>query len=154
MTAAIQERSDVPVSVGSPPQAGGYPTVLARRFACRPSSIGAARRAVEELGASLQQTVLADLRLLVSELVANSVEHGPRRDGRTIRLRVSIGEERVRAEVEDDGCGFIPMACLPPAEAPSGRGLYFVEELAAAWGVTSAGGTCVWFELDRERFEA
>ncbi len=154
MGAALQKRSDGQLHFGPRPRGTGSPTVLTRRFPSDPSSIRAARRAVDELSAWLQPVLLADLRLLVSELVANSVEHGPQRGGRTIRLRVSIGEERVRAEVEDDGCGFIPMASLPPAEAPSGRGLYFVEELAAAWGVTSADGTRVWFELDRERFEA
>lgn len=130
------------------------PTGLVRRFACDPASVGAARRAVDELGVWLQPALLADLRLLVSELVTNSVEHGPRHEGTTIRLGLSISNERVSAEVQDGGRGFIPKASCPPTDAMSGRGLYLVDQLSACWGVTRAEGTRVWFELDRECYAA
>ncbi len=151
MTADLHEHSD---PVGSQAQGCVSRAGLARRFSCDPSSIGAARRAVDELGGSLSPALLADLRLLVSELMANSVEHGPRREGRTIALGVSVSERRVRAEVQDGGRGFTPVASRPPAQAPSGRGLYVIDQLAASWGVSDADGTRVWFELDRERSEA
>ena len=134
-----------------PPRWGGAGSAasLARRFPRDPSSVGSARRAVDELADRLQPDLLADLRLLVSELMANSVEHGPRREGETIRLSVSISADRVRAEVRDGGPGFTPLASRPAVDAPSGRGLYFVDQLATSWGVTSVDGTCVWFELER-----
>ncbi len=77
-----------------------------RLLACDPESVGAARDAVDELSARLQPDLLADLRLLVSELVTNSVEHGPRKSGKPIGLRLSISNASVRAEVRDGGCGF------------------------------------------------
>ncbi len=148
MRADVHEQSDLKVPADSQPASTGCPTGLGRRFPCHPSSIGAARRAVDELGAWLQPSLLADLRLLVSELVANSVEHGPQPDGRTIWLEVSMSNERVRVEVQDGGRGFAPMASRPAVDAASGRGLYILDQLAACWGVTGTDGTCVWFELE------
>ena len=116
-----------------------------------PASVALARRAVDELAGELEPAVLADLRLLVSELMANSVEHGPRGPGEAIRLSVSVAPDRVRAEVRDGGRGFSPLIARPAADAPSGRGLYFVDQLATSWGVTSMDGTSVWFELERSR---
>ena len=128
------------------------PTSLARRFSADPSSIGAARRAVEEL-ACLEPTVLEDVRLIVSELVANSVEHSPQREGTPIGLTVSVSAPRVRVEVDDGGHGFTPAPSRPPVDAPSGRGLFVVDQLAASWGVTGEGGTHVWCELERNRLD-
>ncbi len=148
--ANVHEHPDPQLPVDPLPESIGCPTGLARSLPCHPSSIGSARRAVDELDGWLQPTLLADLRLLVSELVANSVEHGPRRDGRPIWLGLSISNERVRVEVQDGGRGFTPTASRPAVDAASGRGLYIVDQLAAGWGVTGADGTCVWFELDRD----
>lgn len=123
-------------------------TRLTRRFPSDPPSVGAARRAVEQL-AWLGPTVLEDLRLIVSELVANSVEHSPQRGGAPIGLTVSVSARRVRVEVDDGGHGFAPTSSCPPVDAPSGRGLFVVDQLAASWGVNGAGGTRVWCELER-----
>ena len=140
------ENPDSQIQYGS--RSGGTENAgtLARRFPPDASSVGSARRAIDELANLVEPAVLADLRLLVSELMANSVEHGP---GETIRLSVSISNDRVRAEVQDGGRGFTPAASRPAVDAPSGRGLYFVDHLASSWGVTSADGTRVWFELER-----
>ena len=127
-------------------------TILARHFPIDPSSIGAARRAVEEL-ACLGPAVLEDLRLIVSELVANSVEHSPQRGGTPIGLTVSVSTRRIRLEVDDGGHGFMPTPSRPPVDAPSGRGLFIVDQLAACWGVSGVGGTRVWCELERERLD-
>lgn len=145
----MSENPEPRIQCGS--RSGGIETggTLTRRFPRDPSSVGSARRAIDELADLVQPAVLADLRLLVSELMSNSVEHGPRREGETIRLSVSISNDRVRAEVQDGGRGFTPVASRPAVDAPSGRGLLFVDHLASSWGVTSADGTRVWFELDR-----
>ena len=132
------------------PGSPGPSVSLARRFPSDPSSIGAARRAVEEL-TLLGPAVIEDLRLLVSELVANSVEHSPQREGTPIGLTVSTLTRRVRVEVDDGGHGFAPTPSRPPVDAPSGRGLFLVDQLAASWGVSGPGGTRVWCELERER---
>jgi hypothetical protein len=57
----------------------------------------------------------------------------------------------VRVEVGDLGPGFDPGPRDLDRESPSGWGLYLVDQLADRWGVTRAGGTRVWFEIDRGR---
>lgn len=115
-----------------------------------PASVGAARRAIDEVSDGLQPDLLADLRLLVSELVANSVKHGPPGEGTPIALQLSISDESVRVEVHDGGNGFTPPPSPPGLDAPSGRGLQLVDQLADRWGVTGRYSTSVWVELDRE----
>ena len=130
----------------------GSSTFLARDFPTDHSSIGAARRAVEGL-ACLGPTALEDLGLLVRELVANSVEHSAQRGRAPIGLTVSVSTRRVRVEVDDGGHGFTPTPSRPPVDAPSGRGLFVVDQLAACWGVSGVGGTRGWCELERERLD-
>lgn len=112
-----------------------------------PASPAAARAAVDELSDTLPPDRLADLRLLVSELVANSVEHGPRDE--PIRLRISSSAQRVRAEVRDGGNGFIPPSAPPSSLSDGGRGLLLVDRMADSWGVGSGASTSVWVELSR-----
>ena len=87
------------------------------------------------------------VRLLVSELFTNAVKYGSRREG--ARVRLSVLEQNVRAEIGDNGRGFPRgKTTMPEADAESGRGLAFLEALANRWGVVHNGETCVWFELD------
>jgi anti-sigma regulatory factor (Ser/Thr protein kinase) len=102
----------------------------------------AARRAVEEFRDSLTQERLDSARLLISELVTNSVKHGG-----GDRVTVLIDPDlpgTLRCEVIDDGHGFVPRA--REQEAIGGWGLELVERLASSWGVRE-GSTHVWFEL-------
>jgi len=107
---------------------------------------GRARRAIEQLQGQLDDTTLQDLRLLISELVTNSVRHG---EGEGIRVVLDVrGARHVRCEVVDGGSGFTPRARTKPPTEPGGWGLTMVERLSAAWGVRE-GSTHVWFELRR-----
>jgi anti-sigma regulatory factor (Ser/Thr protein kinase) len=102
----------------------------------------AARRAVEELSPTLDGDTVSDVRLLVSELVTNSVRHG---GGETIALLIDADVPgKLRCEVIDDGHGFVPRA--RKADAIGGWGLNLVEQIASSWGVRE-GSTHVWFEL-------
>ncbi len=103
-----------------------------------------ARAALEPARAHLDADVHADLLLVVSELVTNSVKYGP---GRPIRVDVcTAGRRRVRGEVVDQGeSAEIVAAAAPPDDEPGGRGLRIVDQLAR-WGVRE-GSTHVWFEL-------
>ena len=96
--------------------------------------------------ASLGRERANDLRLLVSELVTNSVRHA---GTGTVRLRASLDEQRLKIEVHDDGRGVVPVHREPPAVASSGRGLRLVEWLADRWGTNADGDSYVWFELTR-----
>ena len=103
-----------------------------------------ARRALEGLRGDLDPALLPDMKLLVSELVSNSVKYGG--EG-PVRLDVSATPERVRAEITDQGGGFIPTARDDNLDKVGGWGLHLVEHLTDDWG-TYQGSTHVWFEID------
>jgi anti-sigma regulatory factor (Ser/Thr protein kinase) len=116
-----------------------------------PDSAAAARKALDEISDQLTPRRLEDARLLVSELVTNSIRHAGLSDGEVIRLVVVAGERALRIEVCDSGPGFELVEPVPDPSRPCGWGLYLVRELADRWGVERAPGARVWFELDRER---
>jgi anti-sigma regulatory factor (Ser/Thr protein kinase) len=115
-----------------------------------PYAVTAARLALADLESQLDPSVAFDVRLLVSELVTNSVQHASVAAEDSIVLEVSIGDESVRVTVRDDGPGFEPPASPPPKDADAGWGLFLVEQLADSWGVGD-GGKGVWFEIRRDR---
>jgi anti-sigma regulatory factor (Ser/Thr protein kinase) len=109
-----------------------------------------ARRALELLESRMSLPAYAELRLLVSELVANSVEHSGAHPDDLIGLEVHVRDERIRVEVSDPGAGFdLPFKPQQqPWEAEYGRGLLIVDALADDWGVEHGGErSTVWFEL-------
>ena len=103
-----------------------------------------ARRALDDFEGRLDPEVLPDVRLLVSELITNSVKYGG--DG-PVRLEVQAGEESVRAEIIDQGAGFTPKARDDDLDRVGGWGLHLTEHLTSRWG-TYKGSTHVWFEID------
>jgi anti-sigma regulatory factor (Ser/Thr protein kinase) len=115
-----------------------------------PAAPAAARRALVELAAPAQAR-REEVGLLVSELVTNSVKHGPAgRDG-FIDLLLGVSDGGLRVEVSDDGQGFRPAPIGPAGDLTSGWGLYLVDALADGWGVARGNPTRVWFELRWER---
>ncbi len=103
-----------------------------------------ARRALDDMVEGIDVAVLDDARLLVTELVSNSVRHGA---GEAVRLIVDTpAGGRLRCEVIDEGSGFLPVARTGGTEEAGGWGLHLVETLSVAWGVRE-GSTHVWFEL-------
>lgn len=119
------------------------------RFACDPASAGESRRAVDTLDEQLEDILLDDVRLLVSELVTNSVLHGPQAAGRPIRLRLAFSALAVQAAVRDAGAGFAAVPTEPTPHGESGRGLFLVDQVADRWGIVNEPGTLIWFEIDR-----
>src|SRR3954452_4709840 len=73
-----------------------------------PYAVTAARLALADLEAQLDASVAFDVRLLVSELVTNSVQHAAVNAEDSIVLIVSMNDEVVRVTVSDDGPGFEP----------------------------------------------
>lgn len=88
----------------------------------------------------------ADLLLVVSELVSNSVRHGP--DGGAIRLDLVAREDGVRVEVRDQGHPKRIAAREPQSAGlfAGGYGLRLVEKLSTSWGSAEAP-TRVWASL-------
>jgi anti-sigma regulatory factor (Ser/Thr protein kinase) len=105
-----------------------------------------ARRAVERFGAALAPEIVPDVKLLVSELITNSVKYGG--DGKVELIMRSESPEHIHVEVVDQGVGFVPTARDRPKTEPGGWGLHLVEALTRRWGVRE-GSTHVWFEIDR-----
>ena len=108
-----------------------------------------ARQALDRLGRELGGGTLETLKLLVSELVTNSVRHATPGEVHTAMLDVALSPNIVRVEVRDEGPGFTPEPRAADTDLGSRWGLVIVEELSERWGVDSDGRTRVWFELDR-----
>jgi anti-sigma regulatory factor (Ser/Thr protein kinase) len=112
-----------------------------------PNAAAKARRGLARLRGDLDAPLMETLRLLVTELVTNSVKYA-RAD--TVLLTVVVGNAVVLTEVTDAGPGFDPAKTGSPADDHTGWGLFLVERLAERWGVRKNGvGTKVWFELRR-----
>ena len=112
-----------------------------------PYAVTAARLALSDLDSHLDASVAFDVRLLVSELVTNSVKHARVSEEDSILLEVRVAGDTVRIEVRDSGPGFEPPAAAPPDDADAGWGLFLVEQLADEWGVEKER-QAVWFEID------
>jgi anti-sigma regulatory factor (Ser/Thr protein kinase) len=116
------------------------------RLSGGPEAAAKARRELSKLRGDLDPPLMETLRLLVTELVSNSVRHA---NSQTVVLRVLVGRSVVLTEVTDEGPGFDP-AGAPPPDSESGWGLFLVERLAHRWGVNRGPeATRVWFELQR-----
>jgi anti-sigma regulatory factor (Ser/Thr protein kinase) len=116
-----------------------------------PAAVGAARHAIEELAVQEELPRVEDLRLLVSELVTNSVLHGGAGPDAHVQLHVERPDHRIRVEVCDDGTGWseqMRSTSLDSDDPAGGWGLMLVGALADRWGVCAGERTCVWFELN------
>lgn len=111
-----------------------------------PTAPAAARRAVEGLADRIDESMVPDVKLLVSELVSNSVKYGG--DGQVTLQITTRGPRRLRVEVIDKGAGFVPLARDRPMTEAGGWGLHLVQTLSDRWGVRE-GSTLVWFEIAR-----
>ena len=114
-----------------------------------PKSLSAPARAREMLDgiqSELSPARLDDARLLLSEIVANAVEH-VREEG-DIHVRIHLLDDVLRVEVADPGPGFTFRPRAADAGHESGWGLHFTDLLAHRWAVDRDG---VWFELARHK---
>jgi anti-sigma regulatory factor (Ser/Thr protein kinase) len=110
------------------------------------SSAAEARRVLDRLNGEVDAQVLANARLLVSELIANAVEHVAAPGD--IALKIDVRDGVLRVEVHDPGAGFTPRARQPDDPKESGWGLHFIALLADRWAADTEGRNRVWFEID------
>jgi integral membrane sensor domain MASE1/anti-sigma regulatory factor (Ser/Thr protein kinase) len=145
-----QPRDDIALLVLRIPPAAVTPEREVRvRLPGNVDAVPLARRAIEELEPGLERALSANLRLLVSELVTNSIRYADAPATAGVELYGAVFRDRVRVEVTDDGPGFEPRPRTPDADSRSGWGLYLVDQLADRWGVTSGDTGGAWFEIDR-----
>ena len=117
-----------------------------------PYAVTAARLALSEIDNLVAESQAFDIRLLVSELVTNSVQHAQVSSDDSIELRVRIGDDVIRVEVSDGGPGFERLPDSEVADQDRGWGLFFVSQLASRWDVGDEPGN-VWFEIERSEEE-
>ena len=86
-----------------------------------------------------------DAALLVTELVANVIDHAPGENSLSLELAMSEGWLRIAVA---DGSAIRPVVRALCHDRPRGRGLQLVEAIADRWGAEDyRGGKRVWFEL-------
>lgn len=96
-------------------------------------------------GTGVAADVLADLLVVVSELVSNAVQHG----AGDPRLELRLAGGRLRVEVGDDAVDTPPVQRPRDRTAFRGRGLLIVGTVADRWGHTRRGeAKWIWAELD------
>jgi anti-sigma regulatory factor (Ser/Thr protein kinase) len=123
----------------------GFEPAVDATIASSQRAPGIARREVEKVAPAVDDGVLRDAQLLVSEVVTNSVKHSGSDD--PIRLRVWTRRSGLKVEVADGGFGFEPAQPSSREDAEGGRGLMILDMLADRWGTSQDGRGRVWFEL-------
>jgi anti-sigma regulatory factor (Ser/Thr protein kinase) len=94
---------------------------------------------------SLDDPVVDDAALLVSEVVSNSVRHAGLDAADAIEVRVRGSRAMLHVNVIDPGPGFEPE--VRPRQDDGGWGLWLLDHLATRWGVERGSTTRVWFDL-------
>ncbi|WP_336028453.1 ATP-binding protein [Geodermatophilus sp. FMUSA9-8] len=112
-----------------------------------PRSVPVARHVAREvLRAWRAPQDAGDVELLVTELVANVVDHVEGEAVLSLELEYSDGWLRVAVA---DGSAVRPVVGELRGDQPRGRGMQIVAAIANDWGVEDAGdGKRVWFVLD------
>lgn len=118
-----------------------------------PGSRDTPRLARQDIVARLEGAVpaglLDDVGLIVSELVTNSVRHADVGPSGMVKIHVSQKADRLRLVVTDPGSLAVPHLVELDLDQPGGLGLFLVDQLSSAWGVTRdlSGETQVWCEI-------
>jgi anti-sigma regulatory factor (Ser/Thr protein kinase) len=110
----------------------------------------ARNRIADRLDGALDATAIDALRLLVSEVTTNCVEHAHADARARIDIAVSRPPGTVRVELSTDAPPFEHPPIKPAGPDPEderGRGLLIVDALAQTWGVECHSRNQVWFEL-------
>ncbi len=121
------------------------PGELRKAFPASVQTPRAAREAVSLIAGDVPSEALEIARLLTSELVSNSVKHGPPPPA-IVGVFIGVGRERIRIEISDEA------DTAPRRRSPGGDGGYgltLVETLATQWDTARDGeGNVTWFELE------
>jgi serine/threonine-protein kinase RsbW len=93
-------------------------------------------------GYGVDESVIADIAISVSELVNNAIMHGNRREAdKMVSVRVSRTNGNVSISVTDQGGGFDPMSVKNPIDDGNlmkevGRGIFIVHALMDSVEIT------------------
>jgi anti-sigma regulatory factor (Ser/Thr protein kinase) len=105
------------------------------------------RRVLDGLSGLVPPVTLDDARLLLTELMTNAIRHAGDREDEAISMLIQATSSELFIEVTDRGRGFEPRG--PGAAAGRGWGLFLLDRISDAWGVSErdGGGASVWFRL-------
>jgi anti-sigma regulatory factor (Ser/Thr protein kinase) len=139
------------VLLAQPQKGSGIKNRIEVQFEAGPTAAASARNALMALEGRIGEELLADVRLLVSELVTNSVRHSGIQNHDPVLMQVQVTASTLRVEVADPGEGFAPQPRDTDRSRPGGWGLYLVDQLSDRWGVGRDHMNRVWFEMDHPR---
>lgn len=91
----------------------------------------------------------ADVALIVSELVTNSVVHAHADSSQLLTLSLARGKDRLRIAVIDHGSETVPHLRQRNDDTQGGEGLRLIDLLCLSWGVIrdGTGTTEVWCDV-------
>jgi anti-sigma regulatory factor (Ser/Thr protein kinase) len=116
------------------------------RVRCDESAPAAARRALDGLSAARE--VIADLRLIASELVTNAILYSGCTEEDTLELCLERIDGHIRLSVVDPGrTAQSARIAVDEERASGGLGLFVVEQLASRWGADRSERYRVWAEV-------
>nr|WP_229806239.1 ATP-binding protein [Microbispora rosea] len=114
-------------------------------------SVPVARAYARDLLLPLQWPSIDEVELLISELVANAVQHSEsgRRPGGLVRLAIAEDDDGLWVDVADEGSpDRVPRVQSFDLDGDGGRGLWLVDRMATAWGVREdREKRVVWFHV-------
>ena len=111
-----------------------------------PQAAAEARRSLEALRPGVDDRIVDEAILLVSEIVSNSVRHAGLDRLDAIEVHVRGEGVGVHVDVFDPGPGF-DVEQLRGPRPDGGWGLWLLDRLSMDWGVERGDMTHVWFEL-------
>ena len=119
---------------------------VAIELSLEPESAARARAAISPLEPHADASSLDDVRLLVTELLADALATEPRPENGTVNVEAQAQDGVTRVAVRfDDVALQLPVKKPQPAE--QGWGVYLVQTLATRWGARRTdASTYVWFE--------
>jgi anti-sigma regulatory factor (Ser/Thr protein kinase) len=143
-------RFDLPDPVDGRPPLFQDQLLLDVPIAVSPQAPRAAREVVAAaLVEWMPAAIVERARLVVSELVTNSLLHSGAPAGEHVTVRLRALAPRCRIEVEDSGRGGAIAPRAPDPVLGGGMGLHLVAALSESWGVIRDGDgpSRVWAQL-------
>lgn len=119
-------------------------TTISLRLPFARASVAVARRTLKdwlrEQGGSTES--VEDARVVISEMVANSVRHArPLADGNIIVV-ATLEDRAVRVSVTDGGGSTRPRNVHAPSSALAGRGMAIIDVLSERWWIERTPSRC------------
>lgn len=94
---------------------------------------------------NIDEDVYGNIIVAVTESVSNAIIHGNKLDEtKKVNLALSLSENKIKIEVQDQGCGFdyhnVPDPTLPEnINKPGGRGIFLMKRLCDKMEILDEG---------------